>query len=91
MKLFQILDMGKVLTLATKKGVYRFGGCHDVFPHSFRMSFDISGCQGGESPFVKCKALWAGVFVEGVEAEDELCLSERDTDLPSTSEAPSEP
>jgi len=45
----------------------------------------------GESPFVKCKALWAGVFVEGVEAEDELCLSERDTDLPSTSEAPSEP
>ena len=45
----------------------------------------------GESPFVKCKALWAGVFVEGVESEDEFSLSERDTDLPSTSEAPSEP
>ena len=45
----------------------------------------------GESPFVKCKALWAGVFVEGVESEDELSLSERDTDLPSASEAPSEP
>ena len=51
----------------------------------------MSGVQGGESPFVKCKALWAGVFVEGVESEDELSLSERETDLPSTSEAPSEP
>mmetsp|Transcript_67524 Transcript_67524/g.82761 ORF Transcript_67524/g.82761 Transcript_67524/m.82761 type:complete len:81 (-) Transcript_67524:224-466(-) len=44
-----------------------------------------------QDPFVKFKALWAGVFVEGEEFDSQASLSEMDTDLPSTSEAPSEP
>lgn len=44
-----------------------------------------------EDPFVKFKALWAGVFVEGMESDSEISLSEMDTDLPSTSEGQSEP
>ena len=42
--------------------------------------------RGKEDPFVKFKALWAGVFVEGMESDSEISLSEMDTDLPSTSE-----
>ena len=40
---------------------------------------------------MKFKALWAGVFVEGMESDSEISLSEMDTDLPSTSEGQSEP
>ena len=47
--------------------------------------------RGKEDPFVKFKALWAGVFVEGMESDSEISLSEMDTDLPSTSEGQSEP
>ena len=38
---------------------------------------------------MRCKALWAGVFLEGIE-EGDTPLSEKDTDLPSESSLPHE-
>ena len=42
---------------------------------------------GKEDPLMRCKALWAGVFVEGIE-EGDTPLSDKDTDLPSESSLP---
>ena len=36
-----------------------------------------------EDPLVRCKALWAGVFVEGVEDDEKTPISEKNTDVPS--------
>jgi hypothetical protein len=42
---------------------------------------------GKEDPLMRGKALWAGVFVEGIE-EGDTPLSDKDTDLPSESSLP---
>ena len=45
--------------------------------------FSFGLLQGKEDPLVRCKALWAGVFVEGVEDDEKTPISEKNTDVPS--------
>ena len=45
--------------------------------------FSFGSLQGKEDPLVRCKALWAGVFVEGIEDDEKTPISEKNTDVPS--------
>lgn len=45
--------------------------------------FSFGLLQGKEDPLVRCKALWAGVFVEGIEDDEKTPISEKNTDVPS--------